>query len=186
MESRNPCYCKKPKVNEEGICKKCKGILIVKPKKATKKENNLVNQLEELKQENKFLKERFRKVELEGWKGMDDLIIEKFGAVWHVVEHRKDKLTGEVGTAIHKIPEQNVGIMWDIIQNKCNIGEGTTYRKIVPSIIETYHFPIEIEEFNGGRNRAKYYFPFYYYCLKILESLKFIRYGGRGKIVRLK
>lgn len=50
------------------------------------------------------------------------------------------------------------------------VGEKTKYRKLIPSIIMTYHLPIEIEEFNGGKNRAKYYFPLYYYPIKILEK----------------
>ncbi len=181
----NPCYCRNPKVNVEGVCKNCKGIALAFPKKDSKKEVNLLNEIERLKEENESLKKRLRSVEIEGWKSKDQLEIEKIGAGWVLTEHRKDKLSGEIATNIHKIPEDNVGMIWNIIIKLTQIGKGITYRKLVPSLIENYHFPIEIEEFNGGRNRAKYYFPFYYYPLKILEHLKFIRYGGRGKIVRL-
>jgi len=36
------------------------------------------------------------------------------------------------------------------------------------------------------KNRTDVYFPLYYYPVKILEALKIIKYGGRGKITRLK
>jgi len=182
-----PCYCKRPKDNGEGICKNCGGMILSKPKKPTKKETNLSKQFNDLKSENEKLRKLLRRVEVEGWKSKDIIEVEKIGSVWEVTTHSKDKLSGEIAVSIHKIPEVNVGSLWDLLQKTCKtVGTGITYRKLVPSIIETYHFPIELEEFNGGKNRAKYYFPFYYYPLKILESLGFIRYGGRGKIVRLK
>jgi hypothetical protein len=182
----NPCYCKKPKPNADGYCKNCYGLVVPKGKKETKKEENLLTQIEKLQEENAALKKRLRAVEIEGWKSKDQLEIDKIGAEWVLTEHRKDKLSGEIATNVHRIPEQNVGMMWQLIQDLCKVvGKGITYRKLVPSLMEKYHFPIELEEFNGGRNRARYYFPFYYYPLKILEHLKWIRYGGRGKIVRL-
>lgn len=126
-------------------------------------------------------------IEIEGWKGKDEISIVEVADYYEVVEHRKDKLSGEVGRAVHKIPKANVEKILVLIVEHCpSVAIGTTYRKLIPSIIETYHLPIEIEEFNGGKNRSKYYFPLYYYPLKILEKQGFIRYGGRGKIVRLR
>lgn len=183
----NPCYCKKPRINKDGICKICKGILLTRNIKSFKSDTLVLTELEKLRNENNLLKKRLRTVEIEGWKSKDSIEIQKINEEWHVTEHRKDKLTNEIATNIHRIPEQNVAITWQLITDLCkSIGQGITYRKIVPSLIEKYHFSIEIEEFNGGRNRAKYYFPFYYYPVKILEHLKWIRYGGRGKIVRIK
>lgn len=139
------------------------------------------------KTEYKTMKEKVRSIEVEGWKGSDELIFEEIDEGWKITEHRKDKLSGEVATSTHKIPEKNVTELWEIIKSVCKTtGTSTKYRKLVPSVIEHYHFPIELEEFNGGKNRARYYFPYYYFCVKILEHLGFIRYGGRGKILRLK
>lgn len=142
--------------------------------------------LHEKDKKTKEVAEVLRKVQTEGWKGKDMLEINKIGTDWLIEEHRKDKLTSEVANVVHKIPEENVMTLWSIILSKCNsVGIGTAYRQVVPSVIETYHLPIELEEFNGGRNRSKYYFKLLYYPLKILEHLKYIRYGSRGKIVRL-
>lgn len=126
-------------------------------------------------------------INLKGWKGKDSINISESEEYYEVHEHRKDKLSGEIAKSVHKIPKKNVENLFTLIKEHCSsIGFSVTYRQLVPSIIEFYHFPIEIEEFNGGRNRAKYYFPFYYYCAKILESKGFIRYGGRGKLLRLR
>ena len=129
---------------------------------------------------------RLRTINIDGWKGKDKLIINKIGTEWHIVEHRKDKLTGEVGVCKTIVSELNVANLWEIIKYTVKVKEKTRYRKIVPSIILKYNLPIELEEFNGGKNRAKYYFPMYYYPIKILEKLGFVRYGGRGIILRLK
>lgn len=145
-----------------------------------------LRELNKLEGEEEKIRKKLRNISVEGWKGGDELIIEKIGTKWHITEHRQDKLSGEVATISHKIPEENVEKLWVIIKNICDsIGKSTTYRKLVPSVIETYHFPIELEEFNGGKNRNSFYFPYYYYCIKVLEHLNFIRYGGRGKILRL-
>jgi len=145
-----------------------------------------IHTIKQLRAENDKLKEKLRRIELEGWKGKDELQIGRVGQDWVIEEHRKDKLTDEIATVTYTIPEVRVIKIWDIICEKCKItGSSTNYRELVPSILETYHFPIEIEEFNGGKNRAKYYFKYYYYPIKILEHLGMIRYGGRGKIVRL-
>ena len=41
-----------------------------------------------------------------------------------------------------------------------------------------------INAFNGGTNRAEYYFPLLYYPLKVLESKGLIKYLGRGGIIK--
>ena len=64
----------------------------------------------------------------------------------------------------------------------------TKYRKLVPAIIKYYDFKeVDVDSFNGGKNRSKYLFPYYYYPLKILErSYKAIDYGGSGIIERIR
>jgi len=134
---------------------------------------------------NKEIK-RLTTIHSEGWKGKDGLIITKVDSNWEIVEHRKDKLSGEIANNKHIIPELNVANIWILIKDLIGMAEKLTYRKLVPSLISRNRLPLEIEEFNGGKNRAKYYFPLYYYPIKILEKQGFIRYGGRGTIVRLK
>lgn len=143
--------------------------------------------ISDLSAENLKLKRILRNVDMKGWKSKDKIIIEQIGTDWQISEHRKDKLSGEVAILVHTIPERNVSFLWELIKKHCkNPGSSITYRQLVPSLIELGHFPIELEEFNGGKNRSKYYFKFYYYPIKILEFTKFIRYGSRGKILRLK
>jgi len=143
--------------------------------------------MQKLNEKDKEIRKKLRFADSQGWKGVDELTFENIGEKWTITEHRKDKLTGEVANAVHTIEEEHVTKLWLLIKSLCpTVGTATNYRKLVPCIIETYHLPIEIEEFNGGKNRAKYYFPLYYYCMKILEHLEKVRYGGRGKTVRLR
>jgi hypothetical protein len=146
---------------------------------------NPFEELESLRKENKELKEKLRQITVDGWKGKDRITIGKIGTEWIVEEHRKDKQSGEVYNGVHTIPEMNVINLLQMLQ-KYKIGEKTKYRELVPKIIELYKLPVEMEEFNGGRNRSKYYFLYYYYPIKILESEGYIEYGGRGSIRRIK
>lgn len=56
---------------------------------------------------------------------------------------------------------------------------------LVKGLINGLKLSVSLEAFNGGCNRAKYYFPLYYYPLKILEAKKMISYSGRGGIIRM-
>lgn len=145
-----------------------------------------VQVMERINKQDKEIRKKLRVADSEGWKSKDELVFERIGETWIITEHRKDKKSDEIGTIVHKIPEENVIKLWDLIKKLCpSIGTSTTYRKIALSLIETYHLPLDIEEFNGGRNRSASYFPYYYYPTKILEYLGEINYGGRGKITRL-
>lgn len=131
--------------------------------------------------------ERLKQVDVKGWQGKDKLSITKMDTDWHITEHRKDKESGEVAQQTHIIPEINVANIWEIIKGRAKIvGEKTRYREVVADIILKKHLPISIDEFNGGFNRSKYLFLLYYYPIKVLEAKGFVRYGGRGTIVRIK
>ena len=134
----------------------------------------------------KKLIEESRSIHIYGWQGKDRLNIVKIDTEWHICEHRKDKESGEVAQQTHKIPELNVVNLWEIIKNRINIGEKTRYRKVVSDIILKNHLPLTLDEFNGGLNRSKYLFPLYYYPMKVLEHQGYVRYTGRGVIIRLK
>ena len=132
-------------------------------------------------------------IDLFEWKGKDTIEIFRGINIFIVREHRKVKETGEIDYIEHKIPIENVRTLLQIIKNKCQPNIEYSYKYLVRAILEHYKFhekeglTIEqmMEAFNGGKNRAKYYFPFLYYSLKCLEMLGKIEYFGRGGI-RLK
>jgi hypothetical protein len=144
------------------------------------------NRIAELERENAELKEKLRLIECFGWKGKDDIVFNHIGTDWHILEHRKDKDSGEVALSSHVIPEMEILKVWELIKARVSLREKTPARKLWLDIITAKNLPISLDEFNGGRNRSKYYFPYYYYPVKVLEHLGFIHYGGRGQIVRLK
>ena len=144
-----------------------------------------IETIKQLQKENLELKEKLRKISIEGWKGKDKLKIDKIGTEWHILEHRKDKETGEVGNITTIIPEQNVINVWEIIKKRVNLFEKTKYREVIHDLILKNNLSLSIDEFNGGKNRGNY-FKTYYFPIKILENKGFIKYSGRGGITRLR
>ena len=116
-------------------------------------------------------------IDLKSWKGKDVIGVSFNNKEWFITEHRKDKLTGEVAKNTHIIPDKNVKAVKKIIKILCKKNESTKYINIVNEIMEENGLMFDISAFNGGKNRAKYYFPLYYYPMKVLESLNFIEYG---------
>ena len=81
------------------------------------------------------------------------------------------------GVNTHYVNKTNVNKIRVIIRDQTRNKEKTTnYRQIAKRIIKDKKIKIDIEAFNGGRNRAKYYFKYYYYPIKVLEELKEIKY----------
>lgn len=136
---------------------------------------------------NQFESKALIEIEIvEGWKGTDSLDFFKgFTEDFIINSRQKDKETGEISTQSHQIPFKRVNLILWVIKH-LKVEETIDYRKIVKKIIKSYDLQVGLDAFNGGRNRAKYYFPLYYYPIKILESLNFIKYSGRGKITRIK
>lgn len=130
---------------------------------------------------------------IEGWKGKDEISIYEGVKYFKIIEHRKNKESGKVYENIHTIPKENVEFLWEIIQEHCEIGQVYGYKLLVRKLLERKKFhEIEgvqleqfMEAFNGGKNRARYYFPHLYFPLKCLEALGFIQYFGRGSISRI-
>jgi hypothetical protein len=56
------------------------------------------------------------------------------------------------------------------------------YRSIVRGLIIRYNLDISADAFNGGRNRCKYMFPYYYYPLKVLENYGFVEHNRNGTV----
>lgn len=126
----------------------------------------------------------FKQVTLEGWKGKDEIEIYRASDYYEVVEHRKCKETGRVREIKTLIPLQNVDTLKHILL--CfKDGEDIGYREIVGRLINALQLPVGVDAFNGGKNRARYYFPLYYYPAKILEYEGWAVYFGRGKLRRL-
>lgn len=132
-------------------------------------------------------------IEIQSWKGKDDIEIFEQKEVYRVVEHRKGKESLEIDDIEHFIPKQNVDTLWKLIETNCQIGEEYKYKYLVRKLLEHYKFhetencslEIFMEAFNGGKNRAKYYFNHYYYCMKILEAKGMVAYLGRGGVIKL-
>jgi hypothetical protein len=125
------------------------------------------------------------KVLIDSWKGKDELLIEEYGDVFRVVEHRKNKETGEVQEMERIVDFKTVENLHKILLNNCEPGLQYEYRYVVRKLIEKLNLGVDLDAFNGGRNRSLYYFPLYYYPMKILEKKGFVKYFGRGGVILL-
>lgn len=132
-------------------------------------------------------------IEVEGWKGEGGIEVEDIGRVYRVIEYRKNKETGEVYHNQHDLKKEDVAKIWDILRSKAQLRTKYDYKDMVSWINNAFGFNKKegldintfVEGFNGGKNRAKYYFPYYYYPMKIFEHKGYIRYFGRGGVIVL-
>lgn len=125
-------------------------------------------------------------INIGGWKGKGGLEIENDGDIVVFNEYRKNKESRNVTKNTVKISMKNIIILRDIISFHCVPNKVYGYRWIIKKLQEEYKLNIDFDAWNGGRNRAKYYFPLHYYPLKYLEYYGFINYFGRGSIMRRK
>jgi hypothetical protein len=133
------------------------------------------------------------RVDIKGWKGKSDIDVYEQQFDYRTVEHRKNKETGESYDDEHLIPKENVKMLWDLLRQRCKRGFDYKYKFLVRVVLSHYRFhekekqEIEtfMEAFNGGQWRAKYFFPYLYYPLKILESKGLLIYYGRGGVQRI-
>jgi len=133
---------------------------------------------------NKIL-ELQKTIELEGWQGKSGLTITREKNTWTIIEHRKERESKEVKTITHEITQANVQAVWTIIQANLKIGGSTTSKKLAEKLILSKAWGISTDAFWGGKYRSKYYFPKFYYPLKILDYNKLITYSSGGKITRV-
>lgn len=130
---------------------------------------------------------------VEGWKGEGDIEITEQLDYFKIKEPRKNKESGQIYWEEHLIPKQNVATFWKLMCQHCHAMEEYKYQFLVRMLLEHYKFhefenqPIEqfIQAFNGGSHRAKYYFPYLYYPIKILEKKGYLKYFGRGGVMML-
>lgn len=125
------------------------------------------------------------------WKGKDELLVEEFDNEYVLVEHRQNKETGKVKEIETVVPKEHVYALLTILRNNCVQGESYGYKYVVRKLTE-YHgwhkelgVPIDlfIDMFNGGSNRARFYFPYYYFPMKVLELTNTVTYLGRGGVI---
>jgi hypothetical protein len=115
---------------------------------------------------------------IDNWKGHDLIEIYRgFDNNFRIKVHLKDKDTGEVKTSLKTIEKDDINRMLRIV-NKLIINEVTSCYTISEMMNMDWKNDI-------WKNRTKVYFKQYYYPLKVMESLKLIKYHGSGKITRI-
>jgi len=75
-------------------------------------------------------------IDVQPWKGKDEIVISEEKDTYIVVEHRKNKENLEVKPIQHIIPKQNVINLWNIIRENCELREQYGYRYLVRKLIE--------------------------------------------------
>lgn len=130
---------------------------------------------------------RAKIIELESWKGKDIPIIFKNNDHWVVKIHRKNRETGVVKTEVHRVTNESVDILYHTI---IKLSKGTNRylepMEIWEELMRVYNISFELDAFNGGKKRSPYYFPFYYYGMKILQHQELIEYksgGGKSRLL---
>ena len=128
-------------------------------------------------------------VNITGWKGKDDVVITEQRDGYKLVEHRKNKETGTVYESENFVSKQAVDTLMTLLES-CVYDETIPYRYIVRKILNHYKIPTAeriseetmLSAFSGGIFRKKYYFPLYYFPMKVLEAKGLVEYFGRGGI----
>jgi len=127
--------------------------------------NKIIQELEYLK--NKPLKETMH--------------IEKDG-----IKNWKISMIGKSETKKKNIDNKDVQALFKILLKLHAETPMIKYRDIAREIISKHKLDINVDAFNGGKNRSKYFFKLYYYPLKILEHLNYVRYKKHGEVEVLK
>lgn len=126
-----------------------------------------------------------KEIVIVGWKGKSELEIYNDEEDVIIKEYRKNKETRDVAKQVTIIPYKNVRLMLYILRENAELGDVYGYRWIARKVMQHYGFDVDMDAWNGGHNRSKYYFPYHYYPLKVLEAEGHIKYFGRGSIQRL-
>ena len=139
-------------------------------------------------------KPEYEEIHEYGWKGKDKIRIVPHGVDFKYTEHRKNKETQIVKKHSHIVTRYNVVVLWNIIRQLLPLGEKWRSRDIIPHLIERHEL-CELEQvsmemmkqkFSGlGHNRTDFYFPLYYYPIKIIAAKKYADYTSSGVTTRL-
>jgi len=135
---------------------------------------------EMLRKFNEFYPDKIVKNEiriLDGWKGEGSTDVYKgFVDDFRIVEHIKDKHSGEVKESYHTVLKEDINRVLYIIRD---LEQQQTYK--------CYYIAKKLgyEWKNLWRERQEY-FTYYYYPIKVCEALGLIEYSGRGQVTRIK
>lgn len=118
-------------------------------------------------------------MEIEGWKGKD--VIEIYGGFkenFTIIEHRKNKETGDSETSKHEVSNKDINRLLFWIK-KWEIGEAHKYYDFADILgVDNWE--------TVWKRRTDIYFKLYYYPLKVLEAIGIIGYSGRGLVTKIK
>lgn len=143
--------------------------------------NKIINpRFNELEKENQELREYIK--QLEGKKTSKQYHkFEKYGDDWII--KTLDLKTNKYKSSANVSKKNVVDLIKAIHFITTPDNPKTHYRQIVETLIFQKNLSITSDAFNGGKNRAKYFFPCYYYPLKILESLGIIKHKYQGVVI---
>jgi hypothetical protein len=127
-----------------------------------------------------------RVIELDAWKGKSGVEITHGNDDYLLVSYRKNKESGEITRYENRVPVSIVDNMRGIIRRAIPINGVLSYRGVVEAIKKDFNLAIPTDAWNGGSNRAKYYFPLYYWPIKVLEHEGYVSYNSRGSVKRLR
>lgn len=130
----------------------------------------------EYRNELNILKQKI--IYLDNWKSKDTIEIMREHDYWIVIDHIKDKQSKKVHTTKHIVYDKDVDTLLNIIKSLKK--EGITKirnKQFGELLIDVKGLNMNWRTFFGSR--TKYYFPIYYYPLKVLEyGFKNIRHGS--------
>ena len=171
-------------LNKKTNAKTFAGWLIGKVKQAKNEENPEVMHLLTSIYE-KYMELEKRRLQpiieveiIEGWKGIDNIeLFRGFENDFVIKSHTKNKETGEVTTQTHQIKVERVNTLFFWIK-QWKLGE--THK--------CYDFAEKLgyKDWKELWKERKQYFELYYFPIKCLEVMGFIKYGGRGEVTRVK
>ena len=120
-----------------------------------------------------------KNVKIGGVGSDNNLKVKRLGEDEYLVREFYDK-KGVKETFRTIIPRSRVVVVYAMITSLWfqNDKECFSSKKLWRSLIDNYGWDVDINAFNGGKYRRLYYFPYFYYPVKILEDAGLISYHG--------
>lgn len=115
-----------------------------------------------------------------------DLDVIEHPDCYTLIQYKRNKYTKEETKEVHIVNKEAVKVMAFIIK-QVDVGYVVGYQWLVRKLMQHYDLEdMDINSWNGGKNRSKIYFPKHYYPLKVLEAWNQIAYFGNGSVMRLR
>jgi hypothetical protein len=126
-------------------------------------------------------------INVQGWKGKATNEISEESDSYLLRCWKKHKDTGENYFTEHRVSKDSVDNLLFIIKQNCTprqeYGPYFLWRKIIEFYsldrLENMDIELMMSVFNGGKLRAKYYFPLYYWVMLVLAEQGHIYYGEK-------